>query len=192
MQRVLCTRGLRLIITTLWALVLTGCSLLEKAEAPPADIGNAKSAIVYGYVEAEGDFIERVDFVRYGEFYAPLVNEAPRVLVYDNGMFMAENILPGKYYIAGFRSERNHYNMSRNKRESYQRIVHVEAGDVKYVGSFHVRLIPGEEHSRRRKDFKISMLQRPGERDVLKHLYIVTEGTGWQNKIRRRISELRQ
>lgn len=169
-------------------LVLSAC--LSVPPAPPNDIQSPNAGLIYGYVEANNDFIERVDFLEFGRVYIPPFNHPPQVLVYDNGMFMAENIMPGKYVIGGFRSDKNHYNLTRSTRKSYQRIIHVRPGTINYVGSFQIRV------TRRGQldfgDFKVTPIQRPGERDVLKHLYGVTEGTGWQNKIVRRMKELRQ
>jgi len=134
--------------------------------------------------------IDRVDFVEYGKIYIPPFRKPSRVLVFDNGMFMAENIKPGKYVIAGFRSDRNHYNMASSRRQAYQNIFRIEPGEMEYLGSFNVRKLHGPK--RQTENFKVTSIQRPGERDVLKHLHQVTEGTAWQAKIEKRLKQLRQ
>jgi hypothetical protein len=171
------------------AWLLMSCSIVSGV-APPEDIKTIDSAFVYGYVEAEEDVIERVDLVEFGKVYIPPLRKPPRVLVFDNGMFMAENITPGKYVIAGFRSDRNHYNLASSRREAYQRVFRIEAGEMEFVGSFNVRTLHGDKT--RTEKFKVTPIQRPGEKDVLKHLYHVTEGTAWQDKIAVRLKELRQ
>lgn len=158
--------------------------------APPEDIKATHSAMIFGYVEADEGPIEQVDIYEYGNVYIPPFRKPPRVLVYDNGIFMVENLKPGKYIIAGFRSSTNHYDMARSVRQTYQRVVNIDAGEIQYVGSFHVQVT--EKGKINYGNFAVTQLQRPGERDILKQLYDVTESTGWQNKIERRLKELRQ
>ena len=172
------------------ACLVTSCSSLRRASAPPDNIKARESAFVYGFVEAQDDSIDRVDFVEYGKVYVPPFNKPPRVLVFDNGIFMAENIQPGKYVISGFRSERNHYNIVRSRRHAYQRVIRIMPGEMQYLGAFNVRVT--KKGKIEFGKFEVTELQRPGERDVLKHLYRVTEGTSWQDKISRRLKELRQ
>lgn len=171
--------------------VVSSCNVVSATKSPPPDDARyADSAFIYGYVEATNDVIEQVDFVEFGKIYIPPFRQPPRVLVFDNGMFMAENISPGKYVISGFRSDRNHYNLARSKRQAYQRIFRIEPGEMQYLGAFNIRVTKSGKLDF--GDLKVSLLQRPGERDVLKALYHVTEGTVWQDKIARRLQQLRQ
>lgn len=170
--------------------MLTACSALSRGDSPPSDMNSPDSAFVYGYVEADNDSIEQVDFVEYNQVYVPPFKLPPRVLVFDNGMFMAENIKPGNYVIAGYRSSRNNYSLTTSKRQAYQHIFHIQPGDMRYLGSYNLHVTERGRISY--GEFKVTDLQRPGERDVLKYLYQVTEGTAWQNKIARRLKELRQ
>lgn len=171
-------------------MLLSGCMIISKGNPPPDEPINQDSALIFGYVEAENDNIEQVDFVEFGKVYIPPFRKIPRVLIFDNGMFMAENVNPGKYVIAGFRSGRNHYNMTRSKRQSYQNVFRIESGEMKYLGSYNVRVTQKGKIDFGK--FQVTAIQRPGERDVLKHLYKVTEGTAWQNRIARRLKELHQ
>ena len=170
--------------------LLASCAHPSRTAVPPDDSKSVDAGFVYGYVETENEVIERIDFIEYGRIYVPPFTNPPRVLVYNNGVFMAENIKPGKYIISGFRSNRNHYNLARNKRLAYQKIFIVQPGEMEYLGSYNVRVT-----ERGKLDFgelKVRELQRPGERDVLKELFHLTEGTVWQNKVARRLKELRQ
>jgi hypothetical protein len=184
MQRILIQ-----VVVLLSAWLLMSCAVVS-GKAPPEDIKTIDSAFVYGYVEGATDVIERVDLVEFGKVYIPPFRKPPRVLVFDSGVFMAENVNPGKYVIAGFRSDRNHYNMVSSRRSAYQHVYRIEPGEMEYLGSFNVRTI--ESSKKRSNDFKVTFIQRPGERDVLKRLYDATEGTAWQDKIARRLKELRQ
>ena len=185
MRRVVFIVGLCLAIQ-----FLTACSALSRGASPPTDMNSPDAAFVYGYAEADKDTIEQVDFLKYNDIYVAPFKSPPRVLVFDNGMFMAENIKPGNYVIAAFHTPRNNYNLTNSKRESYQRIFHILPGDMHYLGSYNLRVT--ERGKIAYGEFKITELQRPGERDVLMYLYQVTEGTVWQKKIARRLKELRQ
>lgn len=168
---------------------MTGCTGTSLV-APPEDIKTTNSGMIYGYVEADNDVIEQVDIFEYGQVYVPPFRKPPRVLMFDNGVFMVENLKPGKYIIAGFRSEKNQYNMARSVRQMYQKVLNLEAGDILYAGSYHLQI------TQRGKldygNFSVMQLQRPGDRDILKKLYEVTTSTGWQNKIELRLKTLRQ
>jgi hypothetical protein len=171
--------------------LLVACSALSRGPSPPADMNSPDAAFVYGYVETDNDTIEQVDFLKYQDIYVSPFKSPPRVMVFNNGMFMAENINPGHYVIAAVRTQRNNFNLANSKREAYQHIYNILPGEMRFLGSYNLRVV--------RKDnviafgeFKVTELQRPGERDVLKFLYDATDGTVWQKKIARRLKELRQ
>ena len=178
------------IVLCLGMQLLAGCGVFSRGDAPPSDIQSPESALVYGYVEADNDAIERVDLVEFNKVYVPPFKSPPRVLMFNDGVFMAENIKPGSYVIAGFRSDRNTYNLTRSARQSYQQIFRIRPGDMHYLGSFNLHVTQRGKISY--GDFKVTELQRPGEREVLMRLYDATEGTAWQDKIARRLKELRQ
>ncbi|MDH5653034.1 MAG: hypothetical protein OEZ39_14350 [Gammaproteobacteria bacterium] len=163
----------------------TSCAV----KAPPDDIVSPERAMIIGYVEAEYP-IDAIDFHEYGVTYVPPFTVPPRVLVYKDGFFMAENVKPGKYFISGFYSDRKLYTTVNSAQTAYQNIVIIKPGAVQYVGSHRI-----EVYKRRlltRGEFEVKQIQRPGERQALRHFYHVTEGTGWQKKIARRLQELRQ
>ena len=66
------------------ALLFSSCTVVSRVTTPAEDIKNPDSAFVYGYVEAEDDTIDTVDFVQYGKVYIPPFNKPPRVLVFEN------------------------------------------------------------------------------------------------------------
>lgn len=169
----------------------SGCAMLSGSDAaPPADIASPDMALVYGYVEADNDTINRVDLVRYNRVYIPPFRTPPRVMLFNDGVFMAENIKPGNYIIADFRSDRNNYNLVRSKRQFYQHIFRIKPGQLRYLGSYNLHVTQTGKISY--GDFKVTMLERPGEREILMRLYDATAGTAWQDKIARRLKELRQ
>lgn len=185
-------RALYWLVLCLSVLVLDACGVMSRggSSSSPADMQSPESAMVYGYVEADDDTINRVDIVEYNKVYIPPFQTPPQVMVFDDGVFMATNIKPGNYVIADFRSARNNYNMIRSKRQAYQHIFHIKPGDMHYLGSYNLRVTKRGKISF--GDFKVTPLERPGEREALMRLYYATEGTAWQDKIARRLKELRQ
>jgi hypothetical protein len=171
------------------ALLLAGLVACS-TPAPPNDVYSKDYAMIYGSVLAD-DKITEVDFFEYGKTYIRPFTRVPRVLVYDNGTFMAENIRPGKYIIAGFRSgEKNQYNLVRSGQQAYQHIIHVKAGELKYVGSYRIHVTKSRLIGK--GNFEVEEVLRPGERQILRNLQVVTEDTGWQKMIERRLKELWQ
>jgi hypothetical protein len=168
-------------------MALVACS---SAVAPPHDVYSKKYAMVYGSVLAD-EKITEVDLYEYGKTYIRPFTKTPRVLVYDDGTFMAENLKPGNYVIAAFHAgKKNQFNLVRSKQQAYQHIIRVKAGEIKYVGSYRIYVTKSRLIGK--GDFEIEEIQRPGERQVLRNLHVVTEDTGWQKMIEKRLKELRQ
>ena len=187
-------RGVFILIVCLGVQLLSACTSIARGPAPPADMNSPDAAFVYGYVDAGNQTLDQVDFVRYDELYLAPFKSPPRVLVFNNGMFMAENIKPGKYVISNIRTlygnARNNFNLTNSQRDAYQHIYLIEPGEMHYLGSYSLTVTqPGTISY---GQFKVTELQRPGEREILRYLYDITDGTVWQNKISRRLKELRQ
>ena len=166
------------------AVLLSACA----APPPPYDILSPENALVYGYVESE-DPIDLVEFHKFGEVYIPPFKTPPRVLIFRNGNFMAENIKPGKYYLAAFYSNLKKFSMVSNKQAAYQIIVDVKPGSLTYIGSHRIY----KKHNQKNEDNPdIKQILNPGERQILRDIYQVTAGTGWQAKVARRLQDLHQ
>ena len=174
----------------LFCLLLSGLTACSSPMAPPDDVYSKKYAMIYGSVQAE-ERITEIDFYEYGKTYIRPFTKSPRVLVYNDGTFMAENVRPGNYVIASFRAgKKNQFNLVRSKQQAYQRVIHVKPGEIKYVGSFQIHVTKSRLIGK--GDFEVEEVLRPGERQVPRNLHVVTEGTGWQKMIERRLKELRQ
>lgn len=165
--------------------VLAACAVAH----PPNEILSPEKAMMYGYVDSEYP-IDAVDFREFGVVYIAPFRRPPRVLVYGNGYFMAENLKPGKYYIAGFQSGDKVYQVVNSPRSLYQNVINIRPGSLNYIGSHrimvHKRSLLGHG------DFEVVAIRRPDERTLLRFFYELTDGTGWQKKIVRRMKELRQ
>lgn len=175
-----------LIIVALVALVLGGCATKIK---PPFEIISPEKGMIYGHIHIPGHEVTEIELREFGKFYLPPFIKAPRVMIFRNGNFVAENLDPGNYYISRFVSKKLFYTLVKDARAAYQWTVNVEPGSVKYVGAFEITdVTPGVFV---KGDFKIRVARHPTERKVLKHMYQITQGTGWQTRIERRIKALR-
>lgn len=172
--------------TLLLSVLINGCAIKPK---PPFEISSPEMGMVYGNVHIPGHEVTEIEVREYGKFYLPPFIIPPRVMIFRNGNFIAENLPPGNYYISRFVSKKLLYTLVKDSRSAYQWIFNVEPGSVKYVGSFEITDVqPGFFV---KGDFKIRSVRHPSERKVLKHIFEVTQGTGWQTRIDRRIKSLR-
>lgn len=180
------SRLLTYIIVVVTLLLSNGCALKPK---PPFEVESPEKAMIYGNVKIAGHEVTEIELREFGRFYMPPFVIPPRVLVFRNGNFVAENLKPGNYYISRFVSKKLHYTLVNGARSAYQWIINVEAGALKYVGAFEISdVVPGIFT---KGDFNIRTVRHPTERDILKHMFEITQGTGWQDRVDRRIKSLR-
>jgi len=165
---------------------LGGCATKPK---PPFEIISPEKGMIYGNIYIPGHEVTEIELREFGKFYLPPFIQPPRVMIFRNGNFIAENLEPGNYYISRFVSKKLFYTLVKDSRSAYQWTVTVEPGAVKYVGAFEITdVTPGVFV---KGDFKIRLARHPTERKVLKHMFQITQGTGWQTRIERRIKSLR-
>ena len=175
--------------TTLAVLVLlsvSGCAIKPK---PPFEITSPEMGMIYGNIHIPGHEVTEIELREFGKFYLPPFVKPPRVMIFRNGNFVAENLKPGSYYISRFVSKKLLYSLVKDGHSAYQWIINVEPGEVKYVGAYEITdVVPGVFV---RGDFNMRVKRSPSERTVLKHMFQITQGTGWQTRIQRRIKSLR-
>lgn len=167
------------------ALSLGGCATKPR---PPFEIKSPEMGMIYGNIHIPGHEVTEIELRKYGKLYIPPFITPPRVMIFRNGNFVAENLKPGSYYISRLLSHKTAYAIVKDERSAYQYIINVEPGSIEYIGSFELvttklRLL--------NSDFKIKVKRHPSERAILKHMYEVTRGTGWQSRVDRRIKYLR-
>ncbi|MDH5396166.1 MAG: hypothetical protein OEW97_07805 [Gammaproteobacteria bacterium] len=168
------------------ALTLSGCAIKPK---PPFEITSPENGMLYGNVHIPGHEVTEIELREYGKLYIPPFIVPPRVMIFRNGDFIAENLKPGNYYISRFVSKKLFYTLVKDSKSAYQWVVKIEPGSIKYMGSFEITdVTPGLFV---KGDFSIREVRHPSERKVLKHIYEVTEGTGWQARVDHRIKSLR-
>lgn len=168
------------------ALSITGCATKPK---PPFEVMSPENGLIYGNIHIPGHEVTEIELREYGKFYMPPFRTPPRVMIYRNGNFIAENLRPANYYISRFKANKLEYNLVKDSRSSYQWVFNVEPGAVKYVGAYEITDI--EPGLFQKGKFNIRAVRHPTERKVLKHVYEITEGTGWQSRIQRKIKSLR-
>ncbi len=175
-----------MIVGVLIVLASSGCATKP---APPKDIESSEKGMIFGHIHIPGREVTEIELREFGKFYLPPFVKPPRVMVFRNGNFMAENLEPGNYYISRFVSNKLYYTLVKDNRSAYQRIIRVEPGSLKYVGSFEISdVTPGIFV---KGDFTFRSVRHPTERSILKHMFEVTAGTGWQARVERRIKSLR-
>ena len=165
---------------------LSGCATKPR---PPFEISSPEKAMIYGNIHIPGHEVTEIELREFGKFYLPPFIVPPRVMIFKNGNFVAENLSPGSYYISRFVSKKLFYSLVKDENSSYQWIINVEPGSVKYVGAYEITDV--EPGIFVKGKFNIRKVRHPSERKVLKHLFQVTQGTGWQTRIQRRIKSLR-
>jgi len=175
-----------LFVALLLALNISGCATKPK---PPFEVKDPENGLVYGNIYIHGREVTEVELREYGKLYIPPFRSPPRVLIFKNGNFVAENLKPGNYYISRFKSNKLEYNLVKDGRYAYQWTFNIEAGATKYIGAYEITDVePGIFQAGK---FKIRSVRHPSERKVLKHMYEITQGTGWQSRVRRKIKSLR-
>lgn len=165
---------------------LSGCAVKP---TPPFEIDSPEMGMIYGNIHIEGHEVTEVELREFGRLYIPPFIKPPRVMIFRNGDFIAENISPGDYYISRFVSKKLIYPIVVDGTSAYQSIIHVEPGSAVYVGAYKItNITPGIFVKGK---FNMRLVRHPSERKVLKHMFKITEGTGWQSRIGRRIKSLR-
>ena len=175
-----------LFVATLLAMNISGCATKPK---PPFEVKDPENGMVYGNIFIPGHEVTEIELREYGKLYIPPFVSPPRVMIFRNGNFLAENLKPANYYISRFIANKLEYNLVKTPRDAYQFVFNIEPGEIKYIGAYTVTdIVPGVFTAGK---FKIRTVRHPTERKVLQHMYDITEGTGWQSRIQRRIMSLR-
>lgn len=169
-------------------LIVMGLTAACASKAPPGSLRTVTDSMIYGHISVSDDEITGIELRQYGKIYIPPFVNPPRVLVFNNGNFLVENLPPGNYYIARLSSKKTDYTLVNNVQTSYQWIIKVEPGTSQFVGAYRITNIEPGNFGRGKFDFRSTL--QPTERRILKHMYEVTSGTGWQSLIERRIKEL--
>jgi len=175
------------IITVLgMSMVLFGCATKPR---PPFEISSPEMAMIYGNIHIPGHEVTEIELREFGKFYLPPFIKPPRVMVFRNGNFIAENLAPGSYYVSRFISKKLIFPLVKDSDSAYQKVFNLQPGELEYLGSFVVTNVKPGLFTQ--GDFRIRSVRHPSERRVLKHMHDVTEGTGWQARVDLRIKSLR-
>lgn len=165
---------------------VTSCALKPR---PPFEVESPEKSMIYGNIKIPGHEVTEIELREFGRFYMPPFVVPPRVMIFRNGDFVAENLQPGNYYISRFVAKKLSYTLVNGERSAYQWIINVEPGDLKYVGTFEITdVVPGVFV---KGDFNIRNVRHPSERTILKRMFEITRGTGWQDRVDRRMKSLR-
>ncbi len=177
----------RFVIFLIPLILIIACST-GAGIAPPLEIKAPEMGMIYGNIQAP-ERVTKVTLREYGKVYIRPFNRPPRVLIYKDGNFMAENLESGKYIFGSITTLNKQYNLVREKINAYQHIVTVHPGEIVYIGSFELFDLRPEDN--RKDKFEVLRMRKPNERTIIKGLYEKSVGTGWQGLFARRLMELR-
>lgn len=155
-----------LIFVVFLALNLSGCATKPK---PPFEISSPEKGMIYGNIRIPGHEVTEIELRQYGKLYIPPFIEPPRVMIFRNGDFVAENLDPGSYYVSRFISKKLIFPLVTDSESAYQKIFTIEPGEVEYIGSFLVTNVKPGIFTQ--GDFIIRSVRHPSERTVLKHMF---------------------
>jgi len=175
-----------------FTLLLASCA---PTLAPPLEVENPKMGMAFGNISS-GLLMTELKIHEYGGFYLNPLWPTPKVQIYPNGDFIAVNLPPGKYYIASVTGSRGDnsstkFKMSKINLKPYQHVFTIKPGDMKYVGSFKISGKLVVDTKAKSDEFTVRWSRLPGEREILRNLFEITSGTGWQQRVDRRLKELR-
>ncbi|HLY97233.1 MAG TPA: hypothetical protein VKO66_08430 [Sideroxyarcus sp.] len=151
---------------------------------------NAQSATIVGYLNtAEKDqhlLLRNVNVLKKGRVYGGLGRKAigEEVVVLDSGHFIAPNVEPGVYFVAGFDAGSVYHIIPPGQIREFT----IEAGQVKYLGGSLVVEKDGGLFGP--GSFSLKPTNEPSELLILDYLNSVSAGTGWESAIRKRIKAL--
>ena len=169
-------------------IMLMACST---ALPPPLEMEDSSYGMIFGNVQS-GVMITEVKLHEYGKVYLPPFRSPPKVHVYPNGDFIAENLKPGKYYLSGFLSaDFKTFNLASLNLKPFQRVFRVKPASLLFAGSYQLSGPLVFDNKARGDEFFIQKVRLPGERDILRRIYDITEGTSWQRRVDKRLKELR-
>lgn len=160
------------------ALFLSAC-----ASPPVAPVGDAGRGMIVGHIGAPHG-IKAVYLHAVGKAYIGAIN-MPRAHIQRNGNFMFVNLAPGRYYLAGFDDGTAPYWIPHDKESIRRAGVELKPGGLLYIGSYRVANVEAPVWGRGSFDFE--RVRTPSERTILQELRPMTEGSGWDTRIDKRL-----
>jgi len=140
------------------------------------------AGVIFGSIESEGnrhlDLIEI--YIKTSDVKVP----SNKVVILTSNKFIVPNLEPGTYFITGFRA--GDYKHSVDP-EIFPPIV-LKPGELKYFGAYWYKFIKTGLFER--DTFKLTTAEEPSEINMLRYLERVSNGTGWEPSIKKRIIEL--
>jgi hypothetical protein len=179
-------RSLVKIVFIVLILLLTACGI-----QPVRTIAGNEGSMAFGNISTPEGTVARVIIYNLDAVYKPPYRNPPLAHIFSNGDFMFENLRPGRYLVAGFiTSNQSSYNFNydgKSKQELQQFAIEIKSGDVAYLGSYKISLLPDQLPSD--KSFDITKVTQPSQHEILHHLKSVTDGTGWDEKIKSHLAK---
>lgn len=161
------------------AVALTGAC----TTAPVPPVSEPERGMIFGHIGTPHG-IKAVYLHEVGKAYFGAIN-MPRAHIRRNGNFMFVNLTPGRYYLAGFDDGAAPYWIPHDKDSIRRASVELKPGGLLYIGSYRVANVEAPVWGKGSFDFQ--RVHTPGEIAILKDLRSLAEGTGWDERIDRRL-----
>lgn len=149
---------------------------------------SARSAVIFGAIEQEDERpfnFRHVNVMQKGKVYVAMGSSlGEKVTILDNDLFIAPKVEPGTYFIPGFNMGSRYHGIPEKKREFFE----VRPGELKFVGSFLYHRI--ERGPFLQDLYTLDKIDKPTERELVLFLAEISEGTGWEKTVARRIHQL--
>lgn len=179
------------LFTAVLLLAITGCAIqisLDKPWRLPEPSG-PEDALIVGrvFVGAKNGPIvpDLVRILRYGRVYAGLglkaIGEPHNV--FSDGRFVVR-VKPGKFLFKSFYANQDFYYIAKESNEKAW--FTVRPGQVYYVGSYQAKFTdPGRFFTTAK--FRLEPVKSPGKRELLQWLTTISQGTGWEKRVRKQL-----
>ncbi len=174
--------GLLLMLGLLQGCASSGPWMMPAKSAP-------ETGAIFGSIEMEGNnhlLLRNVNIMKKGKVYGGLGRQAlgERTTVLGNNYFIAPNVEPGTYFVAGFDAGNVYHIIPPSKITYFE----VKPGQLKFLGAFWYVGEGGGMFSP--GSFSLKPANTPSELTMLQWMDKVSGGTGWETSVHQRIRQL--
>lgn len=160
-----------------------------------------KDGLIFGCIVLEDtkSFIDNMSFMR----YPPKFNGFPAYPhdiemygIYTTGLFFADQVKPGQYWLLGFYTDKTGFQLKRQKtycqlnyRPTEADTFTVNAGDIYYYGTYQYQVVDKGGFLSKGK-FSLEKTDTPSEKELLTKVLEKLKGSKWEAKIQERLASL--
>ncbi|HEX2954419.1 MAG TPA: hypothetical protein VHR47_10615 [Bacillota bacterium] len=178
--------------------ILFNSTLLEAKTRKEDTLEAENDALVFGCIdtsEAKYSLIS-VDFFKYPPLenklkYFNIDREIHLYGVYNNGLFIADRVKPGPYWLLKLLlcNWRGYVECPFTYEPTPADTITIHENEIHYFGSYKFTVIKGKTVFSGKK-FSFDQTGIPTEKELLEQVYEKMKGTRWEEKIKERLSQL--